>query len=87
MHEYKLKNSLLINNVTKLLRQFNKHINSGGSITLDLSDVSNIDSAGLAFLIELKTNCIHNNCKINFINLSEPIINFCKLYQITLQMD
>ncbi len=87
MHEYKLKSSLLINDVTKLLRQFSKLITSESSITIDLSDVSRIDSAGLAFLIELKTNCTHNSCKISFINLSEPVINFCKLYQITLQMD
>ncbi len=84
MHNYKLTSALLINNVTKLLRQFNKDIKSESSITLDLSNVSNIDSAGLAFLIELKANCMHNNCKINFLSPSEPIINFCKLYQITL---
>ncbi len=84
MSTYKLPNSLLVSNVTQLLSEFNKHIDSKALVTIDLSNISNIDSAGLAFLIELKTNCIHNNYKINFTNPSEPVINFCKLYQITL---
>jgi ABC-type transporter Mla MlaB component len=84
MSEYKLGSSLLINNVHQLLNQFSRKIMPGKLLRIDLADVCNIDSAGLAFLVELKVCARKKNSTIEFINLSEPVTRFCQLYQLTL---
>ena len=81
---YKLNSSLLLNNVSKLLIQFNKSIKPGKSLQFDLGHITHIDSAGIAFLLELKSICKQKNCQISFINLSTVVSNFCQLYQVTL---
>lgn len=84
MYEYKLTSSLLISNANQLLEEYTKYIQKDGSIILDLADASNIDSAGIAFLVELKALSKERNCKISFINISAPVVTFAKLYQLNL---
>ena len=83
MHIHKLKSSLLINDVSSLLKEFETYIIPSNIVTIDLGDVSNIDSAGVAFLVELKVSGRQQNCQISFVNISKPVINFCQLYQLT----
>ena len=84
MSQYKLTSALLIKNVNQLLGEFTKRIQKDGSICIDLTDVTNIDSAGVAFLVELKALARLKNCQISFINIPTPVANFANLYQLNL---
>ncbi len=81
---HKLTGSLLITNVSKLLNSVTKLVTVHRIFQVDLSDVTHIDSAGVAFLVELKNIAQQKKCKLTFINLPAPVNKFCQLYQITL---
>ncbi len=48
-------------------------------ITVDLSRVSNTDSAGLALMIEWIKYSRHNRTQLNFKNIPEQLLNLAKL--------
>ena len=84
MQEHKLSGQLLISNVNQQLGQLTKLIAECNGLKIDLSGITNIDSAGVAFLLELKSVARQKKCKLSFINLPELVDKFCQLYQVTL---
>ena len=84
MITHKLQHSILTTNIAKLLPALKRLIFANKILALDLSDVINIDSAGIAFLIELKNIATNKACSLTFINPSTQINNLCQLYKITL---
>ncbi|WP_163934531.1 lipid asymmetry maintenance protein MlaB [Paraferrimonas sp. SM1919] len=50
---------------------------------LDLSDVSRIDSAGLAYLIECRQNLQQQGVNMSFRGASEALLKLAKLYDLT----
>ena len=84
MQPHKLSGQLLISNVNQQLSLLTKLITTNNAIKIDLSGINNIDSAGVAFLLELKSVARQNNCTLNFVNLPDAVDKFCQLYQVTL---
>jgi ABC-type transporter Mla MlaB component len=79
MIKKQMRNRLLVNTITNSLKEVKMILESNERIEFDLSQVSEIDSAGIAFLIELKITG-----RIFFKNASPQIENLCQLYKITL---
>lgn len=85
LHEsIKLHDALVISTVSNLLNPLSKQIISAEELDIDLSIVKNIDSAGIAFLLELKSKAKQEKCKISFTNIPYVVNRLCQLYQITL---
>lgn len=60
--------------IKKQLQKYNDSLN------IDLSQLSNVDSAGLAYLVELKEYCENNNINVYFENATEALDKLIALY-------
>jgi ABC-type transporter Mla MlaB component len=80
MKQYKLPDKVAIDQVTQILKQINQQFRNINDITFDLSGVKLIDSAGIAFLVYLKSK--FQNAK--FLHPTAQINNLCQLYKIQL---
>lgn len=54
-------------------------LKSAKEVSLDLSKVSNTDSAGLALMIEWIKYCRHNRVQLSFKNIPEQLLTLAKL--------
>lgn len=54
-------------------------LKSASEVTVDLSGVSNTDSAGLALMIEWIKYSRHNRTQLSFKNIPEQLLNLAKL--------
>jgi ABC-type transporter Mla MlaB component len=81
---YSLPNSLNKSNVLACLKEIQAQAHTPKlELNIDCANVLNIDSAGIALLLELTTlNKFHHPLKL--INLSASIHELCALYQINL---
>ncbi|MEN9946514.1 MAG: hypothetical protein RLZZ293_900 [Pseudomonadota bacterium] len=68
-----------LNRINSLLRRQKTE-----KIIFDAINLVNIDSAGIAVLIELKQQTQHNNVNFNLINLSPLCFKLFQLYNIYL---
>ena len=84
MQQYKFNTPLIISTVGTLYKNILGVIAKTKSLELDLSLVTNVDSAGVAFLLELKSIAKQNGCKLNFTKTPDIIEHFCQLYKVTL---
>jgi ABC-type transporter Mla MlaB component len=84
MITHKLQRALLTNSITEQLPLLKRLIFVNKSLTLDLSNVNNVDSAGIAFLVLLKNIAKKSACNLVFTNPSAQINNLCQLYKISL---
>jgi len=84
MATHKINEPLLIDNIALLLQQLVKLINHTKEITIDLSGVNAVDSAGIAFLLELKNIARIQSSALTFTNITEEISNLCQLYKVKL---
>lgn len=80
MMQYKLPESIIVTQITQILKQLKYDIGNAEEIILDLSAVTTIDSAGIAFLVYLKSK--YQNIK--FLYITTQIDNLCQLYKIKL---
>jgi len=60
--------------IKKRLRTYNS------GLTIDLSKVTKVDSAGLAYLIELKQYCENSSIEVHFINVTNALTKLIALY-------
>lgn len=81
---YSLPESLTKINVLICFKEIQEHVNKIKSgLNIDCTEVINIDSAGIALLLELITpHKFHHQIKL--VNLSASIHELCALYQINL---
>jgi phospholipid transport system transporter-binding protein len=54
-------------------------LKSAKEVNLDLSKVTNTDSAGLALMIEWIKYCRHNRVQLSFKNIPEQLLTLAKL--------
>ncbi len=73
-----LPNELTKYNVSEWIKK-NKNLGSWGTEAIDTTNISKIDSAGIALLIELK-----QKYQFNYINISQVVSRLASLYQIKL---
>lgn len=83
MMKYALTAPLTSKTVSNQFKQLAKLIATSSTLMLDLSEVANIDSAGLALLVELKNLAQGKQCKLSF-HKSEIVERLCQLYKIIL---
>ena len=81
---HKLQHSLIASNIAIQLPPLKRLVLANLNLTFDLSNVTNIDSAGIAFLVELKNIAKINKCNLVFTNPSTQINHLCQLYKISL---
>lgn len=74
-----LGQKLLISTITSSFNKIKPMLTLPGKLSFDLSQITDVDSAGIAFLIELKATG-----KVTFTNPSTQINNLCQLYKVTL---
>ena len=80
---YLLKGSLIFNTINKVLLNTLDFKQAPSSITIDLQQVSEIDSAGLALLIEwIKFARVHQT-KLYFTNIPAQLTALAKLSYIS----
>jgi len=60
--------------IKKQLQKYN------GELIIDLSQLDNVDSAGLAYLIELKQCCENSNVNVYFKNVTDRLNKLIALY-------
>lgn len=75
---------LTIQNIPALHKEYVAQINKGLAITFDLSNVTEIDSSGIALIIELKQTAKNKNCSFILNNPSVAVLRLCNLYKINL---
>jgi ABC-type transporter Mla MlaB component len=75
----KLPVELTKHNATQCLAQMSKHYIKGQQITIPLSSIHKIDSAGIALLLELKSRY-----SVVLVDPSPAIARLADLYQINL---
>ena len=83
MRSYELPHNLGKNNVMDYLEQIQQQLTTASQLEVDCHQVTQIDSAGIALLIEL-TNLAKTKAQLKLTNLSPSILNMCALYQIKL---
>ena len=79
----KLDGELVINTINNQLELINLNHLSDETV-IDLSNISKIDTAGIAALLDLNAKSLKFSKKIKYTNVPINIQNLCKLYQITL---
>ena len=82
MLDFALPQELTNANVNQLLDQILAKLKTVETLNLDCSQVVNIDSAGIALLLELKSIASKQNIKLNLQNKSASICALCELYAI-----
>ncbi|MCC2625327.1 MAG: hypothetical protein K0R14_1200 [Burkholderiales bacterium] len=80
MKQYKLPDKVAVDQVTQILKQINQQFRDVNDVIFDLSEVKLIDSAGIAFLVHLKSK--FKNAK--FLHPTAQIKNLCQLYKVQL---
>jgi ABC-type transporter Mla MlaB component len=84
MIKRKLNSSLTISTVGALHKPMVETIAKLKGIELNLSEITSIDSAGIAFLLDLKSIAENKNCTLKFINIPDIVERFCSLYNVSL---
>ncbi|MFN8769880.1 MAG: lipid asymmetry maintenance protein MlaB [Neisseriaceae bacterium] len=84
MKEYTFQNRLLLTTLTAELKNVSLVLDKTDNLVIDLSNISSIDSAGIALLIELKNIAKQKNKQLFYNNPTEDITRLCKLYRVTI---
>lgn len=71
--EYRLSGEVTFDTVTDLFESTHFDFVDDGTVTIDLSAVTRVDSAGLALLLEWLRDSRHKNCRLRFTNIPEQL--------------
>lgn len=85
MTKYRLNaQKLMVDNITEQTNILYKLLQPHVILEIDLSNIQHIDSAGVAFLLELKSIARKKSCSIKFTHTPNNIEHLCQLYNINL---
>ena len=76
--------TLTVDNITEHLNTLVELLKTHSTIEINLSGIKHIDSAGVAFLLELNTIAKQKSCSIKFIEIPNTVEHLCQLYNIQL---
>lgn len=79
----KLIGSLARNSVAKIGKKSHLAIISNNQATVDLSQVNEVDTSGLAWLLFLIEQANQNNCQLSFAHLPTDLLNLAKLSAVS----
>ncbi len=71
--EYQLSGAVTFDTATRLYESTTLNFVDEGELTIDLSEVERVDSAGLALLLEWLRGSRRNNCQLRFTNIPEQL--------------
>ncbi|MDH3281647.1 MAG: STAS domain-containing protein [Gammaproteobacteria bacterium] len=71
--EYRLAGPVTFDTVASLYESTQFDFVDDGELTIDLSKVSRVDSAGLALLLEWMRSSRQSNCRLRFTNIPEQL--------------
>lgn len=77
-----VKGELTVKTVMQALKLFSRECKSLPKWVIDFTQVTKVDSAALAMLIELKRNALKNNKTISFIYIPDSLLKIARLSQI-----
>lgn len=80
--QYKLNPRLVVDTVPEELETVSKLLTMNEPLNIDLSNITYVDSSGVALLIEIKNRARSRNINLSFSNVTGEIERLCKLYQI-----
>ncbi|MEP4890108.1 MAG: STAS domain-containing protein [Aliiglaciecola sp.] len=85
--EFHLKGDLNRDTVMKCWQQQKRDIQSckesGASLNVDFAEIKQVDTAGLAWVMELTKNCKSANVQLQLLNLPEGLIKLANLSNVT----
>ena len=81
---YQFCNNLIADTASKQLDAISAFMTSNKNIEVDLSNILNVDSAGIALLIEIKNLAVSSAVKLTYTNTPPLIERLCQLYHIIL---
>ena len=83
--KYIIQSQLLYGNIRKELSKIKHFIKTQKTpFVVDLSDVNQIDTVGIAFLVELKNISSRLKSSISYIGITSNISNLLDLYDINI---
>lgn len=78
-----LSGPVTIKNAAAVLEEGNRIFDEADGVTLDLSAVTEVDSAAVSLLLEWRRAAQRHNRRIDFINLPVNLQSLAKLYGVT----
>jgi ABC-type transporter Mla MlaB component len=74
--------ALTLKNIPSLYHKYVAQIKQGQNVMLDLSEITEIDSSGIALILELKELATKKNCAFSLNKPSLAVLRLCTLYKI-----
>ncbi len=78
-----IKDEMTIYNVLDQKNTIYTHLQSAHELQIDLSNVSEIDSAGMQFLIFLKNEAIRMQKELCFVNHSQAVVDVVDTFNLS----
>jgi len=78
-----IKDEMVIYNVLEQKNLLYPHIKPEHELQIDLSDVSEIDSAGIQLLIFLKNEATRQQTELSFINHSQAVVEVVEIFNLS----
>ena len=79
---FSLIGQMEFNTVAWLLKKSSREFAGNDSITLDLNQVTSVDSAGLALLLRWIANARHGSVQISFLNIPEKLLSIARISDV-----
>ena len=79
---YSLIGRMEFDTVAWLLKKSSREFADNGSITLDLDQVTSVDSAGLALLLRWIANARHESTQIRLLNIPEKLLSIARISDV-----
>lgn len=80
---FSLRGEMSFGNAEQILAASERVFQSSTSLELDLSDVDDADSAGLALLLEWKARAQRQAAEIRFVNVPESLLAIAKTTDVS----
>jgi phospholipid transport system transporter-binding protein len=77
-----ISGSLNTDSVMRLWPEYQQDLNKVNQLTVDLSAIDHFDTAGLAWLLQLRGECEKQNIAFSLINTPENIISLADISQV-----
>lgn len=79
-----LPNNLSFDTAEVALKEVKKFIGNylNDTLSVDLHEIHSCDTAGLAYLIELKRFCLLHGKILNLVNIPTMVLDLIKLYEL-----
>lgn len=85
--QFFLTGELCIFNASELKQKLRSFAEVGATYTLDLGEVSELDTAGLQLLLMAKREATQDGWNLSYVNHSEPVLETIRLLGLGVELD